>query len=560
MNRDIISSDELKASVLNNYFSKCFNNTIPPLTDSDHATYQHTCSSDYPEHLLCSEDEVLNLLLSLDITKANGPDGISANMLKNTAHSTVKGVTIIFNLSLKNGELPTEWKVSAVNPIPKGTAKTKVANYRPISLLSILSKLLEKHVHKLLLEHMENASPLAPQQWGFRSRRSTVSALIDATYNWAQAIDNGKEICALFFDLRKAFDSVPHRLLLDKLKISGLNEHLIKWSFSYLYSREQYVVLNGAESSKIPVLSGVPQGSVLGPLLFLAYINDSTLEPLDHDTHITLYADDILLYRTITAPSDYEILQNDINTLSNWVSNNNLTLNPSKCKYLVISKLRKHSVEVPVLTLNNEVLEKVSSFKYLGINITDDLSWSTHISVIARKARKVLGLLYRQFSAWSPPEVLLQLYKSLVRPHLEYASQVWNPHLIKDIDQLESIQKFALKVCFKQWDSSYSDLLQSSNLPTLSHRRKYLGLCYFYKLVNNIFEFPQCPLTLRVLNYPNRNGRADLFVQPHANSNTYHNSFFPLTIPQWNSLPICVASAPSIFSFKRQLSNVVFCS
>ena len=178
--------------------------------------------------------------------------------------------------------------------------------------------------------------------------------------------------------------------------------------------------------------------------------------------------------------------------------------------------------------------------------------------MIACKARKVLGLLYRQLSAWSPPEVLLQLYKSLVRPHLEYASQVWNPHLIKDIDQLESIQKFALKVCFKQWDSSYSDLLQSSNLPTLSHRRKYLGLCYFYKLVNNIFEFPQCPLTPRVLNYPNRNGRADLFVQPHANSNTYHNSFFPLTIPQWNSLPTCVASAPSIFSFKRQLSNVVF--
>ena len=143
------------------------------------------------------------------------------NSPKNTAHSTVKGVTIIFNLSLKNGELPTEWKVSAVNSILNGTAKTRVANYQPISLLSILSKLLEKHVHKLLLEHMENASPLAPQQWGFHSRRSTVSALIDATYNWAQAIDNGKEICAFFFDLCKAFDSVPHRLLLEKLKASG---------------------------------------------------------------------------------------------------------------------------------------------------------------------------------------------------------------------------------------------------------------------------------------------------------------------------------------------------
>ena len=444
-----------------------------------------------------------------------------------------------------------------MNPIPKGT-KTKVTNYRPISLLSILSKLLEKHVHKLLLDHMESVSPLASEQWGFRSRRSTVSALIDATYNWAQAIDNEKEVCAIFFDLRKAFDSVPHRLLLEKLKRSGLNEHLMKWIFSYLYNREQYVVLNGAESSKIPVLSGVPQGSVLGPLLFIEYINDSTLEPLDHDTHITLYADDILLYRTVTSPNDYMILQNDINALSNWVSRNNLTLNPNKCKYLVISKLRKHSVEVPILTLNNEVLEKVSSFKYLGVNITDDLSWANHTSVIASKARRILGLLYRHFSSWSPPEALLQLYKSLVRPHLEYASQVWNPHLVKDIDQLENIQKFALKICFKQWDSSYSDLLQSSNLPTLANRRKYLGLCYLYKLINNVFEFPDCPLTRRVLNYPNRNGRADLFVQPRANSNTYHYSFFPATISLWNSLPTCVASAPSVNSFKRQLGNVPF--
>ena len=139
--------------------------------------------------------------------------------------------------------------------------------------------------------------------------------------------------------------------------------------------------------------------------------------------------------------------------------------------------------------MNNEVLEKVSSFKYLGVNITDDLSWANHTSVIASKARKILGLLYRHFSSWSPPEALLQLYKSLVRPHLEYASQVWNPHLVKDIDQLENVQKFALKICFKQWDSSYSDLLQSSNLPTLANRRKYLGLCYLYKLIIMYLSF-----------------------------------------------------------------------
>ena len=140
---------------------------------------------------------------------------------------------------------------------------------------------------------------------------------------------------------------------------------------------------------------------------------------------------------------------------------------------ILLSPSYRNTVEVPILT--EQWIEKVSSFKYLGVNVTDDLTWSTHISVIASKARKILGLLYRQFSTWSPPEVL-QLYRSLVRPHLEYASQVWNPHLIKDIGQLETSQKFALKVCFKQWDLNYSDL-HSSNLPTLSHGGKYLGLC-----------------------------------------------------------------------------------
>ena len=206
--------------------------------------------------------------------------------------------------------------------------------------------------------HTTYTTPLALQQWGFRSGRSTVSALLDATHQWFQSLDTGKEVCAIFFDLRKAFDSVPHRSLLQKLETSGISKHILRWLFSYLYDREQFVVLNGKESPSKPVLSGVPQGSVLGPLLFLIYINDSISEQLNCGSHVTLYADDLLLYREISCPEDYAMLQSDVNTLSKWVDKNKLTLNASKCKFMLISRLRKNSVPVHSITLYGQPMER----------------------------------------------------------------------------------------------------------------------------------------------------------------------------------------------------------
>ena len=174
---------------------------VSPLCDSNKSTYYYSegVPSNPPLNLKCSEDNVLYMLLTLDTTKASGPDGISATMLKATAHSIFKSVTYLFNKSLELGEIPQKWKLSAVNPIPKGKEKGRASNYRPISLLSILSRLIERHVYKLLLNHLDNVAPLATQQWGFRPGQSTVSALLDATHEWLQATDNGKEVCAIFF-------------------------------------------------------------------------------------------------------------------------------------------------------------------------------------------------------------------------------------------------------------------------------------------------------------------------------------------------------------------------
>ena len=222
---------------------------------------------DCPPELLCTEDEVLELLLVLDTSKANGPDNISAKMLKSTAVSIAPVFTKFFNLSITTGKLPSAWKTSSVVPIPKTENKSDAKNYRPISLLSVTSKILERHIHGKILMHLQSAYPLSANQWGFCSGKSTIQALLTATNDWLEMMESGIEAAAVFFDFTKAFDSVPHKPLIEKLQAIGLDVYLVQWITDYVTNRMQYVVVNGVASKPLSVISGVPQGSVLGPLL-----------------------------------------------------------------------------------------------------------------------------------------------------------------------------------------------------------------------------------------------------------------------------------------------------
>ncbi len=234
--------------------------------------------------------------------------------------------------------------------------------------------------------------------------------------------------------------------------------------YSYLSGRKQRVVVDGDTPSIQPVASGVPQGSVLGPLLFIIYIDGVESVTLSDGTVVTL-ADDMVLYRPIRTQNDYRFLQRDIEAVARWIQRLNLQFNTNKCKFMVLSR-KKSSIEPPAIILNGLPIERVSQFKYLGVRISYDLSWSLHVGKICAMGRRLVGLLHRRFHA-ADTSTCKQLYVSFIRPYLEYACQVWDPHLKKDIEAIESVQKFAVKVCTRQWDTPYQSLLTSTGLQNL---------------------------------------------------------------------------------------------
>ena len=259
-------------------------------------------------------------------------------MLRNTWHSISPSLCRLFNRSLSTGHFPSDWKFSNVTPVNKSGDKRSVSNYCPISLLSIPSKLLERIVHRMLLRHLLDNSILSPQQFGFGPGSSTQEALLTATHDWHRSLDRGLSTAALFLDLSKTFDRVPHNKLLCSLSSIGISGPLLQWFQSYLSDRSQRVVLNGHSSSALPVKSGVPQGSILGPLIFIVYINSLAHLNISHGSTIVLYADDILLHRTLVTSNDNALLQSDVDTISSWIASSGLQINPSKSTLLVISR------------------------------------------------------------------------------------------------------------------------------------------------------------------------------------------------------------------------------
>ncbi len=429
-----------KADALNQFFASVFlprPNTprVPTLT---------TTFDSSTEFIPVSIEEVLCLLSALSIGKATGPDGISARLLKECANVIAPSLTELFNKSLASGKVPTEWKYANIVPVPKTSETRIINNYRPISLLSLVSKVLEHVVHARSLYIVKPL--LHPQQHGFRSQRSCITQLLDVVHNIGKALDCGKEIDMIYLDFSKAFDSVPHDKLIVKLQQFGITGPLLDWYRDYLSGRKQRVVIDGVSSSYLDVTSGVPQGSIVGPPLFLVFVND--LPDAAEHSKVPMFADDSKCFRVIEMPHDTELLQSDLHSLCNWSSTSDLKFNLKKCTGIRFS--RKRLIESPEYSLNHQQIPLRSSQKDLGIIITNNLKWSTRISNIVSKANQMLGFLRRNCTHLTDTKCRRLLYLALVRAHLCYGSELWAPQSTsKDLLRIEGVHDERPNISFK---------------------------------------------------------------------------------------------------------------
>lgn len=441
-------------------------------------------------HVDITHQMVLDALLHLKPKNSCGPDGIAAHFVYHCAHNLVEPLFLIYQRCLLEAIFPYKWKCSNVFPIYKSGPKSDVTNYRPVCLNSNFAKVFDHILSKVITEHARDF--IVVEQHGFSEGKSTETNLFIFTNYIYKCMESGSSVDCIFTDLRKAFDRVPIDLLIFKLQhLYGISDPLLSCLRAYLSNRSQRVTINGHTSNDFYVLSGVGQGTHLGPILFTLFINDLKFS-LSH-CEFLLFADDCKLFKRIDSTSDQLALQADIDNFYNWCELNSLSVNTDKCKHLQFT--RKIDPLQFKYSLNGTKLSSVSSFKDLGVVVDRKLSFNLHIDSMVGRASKLLGFITRNTRMFSNIRTLIILYLSFIRPIMEYCCVVWAPSYITHIKRLERIQrKFVKLLCFKSGipfhELSYEYHLQYFSLPHLISRRKFYDIMFAFKVLNNIIKCP----------------------------------------------------------------------
>lgn len=535
--------------LFNAYFHSVF---VPPdMSDIDSLQIPNYGVDSELMGFVVSNESVLNELKSLDVTKASL--GISLKLLRACADEIAPSLCELFNMSLHLGQFPEKWKDVNLVPIYKSEAKSQVLNYRGISLLDVLSKLLEKQVFHHTYDFV---SPhLTEWQHGFLPGKSTVTQLTQVVHHFSLALENKQQVDVIYLDFSKAFDRVPHERLLIKLECLGIKGSLLSWFRSYLTGRRHRVIINGEKSTFLPVMSGVPQGSILGPLLFLIFINDMP-SSISQGTSLPLFADDSKCFRLILGQDDGIKLQNDLTNLCKWASTWGMEFNVKKCKVLRIARIK--SIFERDYYLGNMKLERVEVEKDLGVLITHNLSWNNHVDYTTAKAQKMLNVLYRSCKDISDSSIKKLLYITWVRSRLEYASVVWSPHTKRNIIALERIQRRATRFIVGR-ELSYPERLNHLHLLPLTYRREICDIIFLFKClrglchvdISNYVTFRSCDKPLRNIDY------LTLKI-PFSRTEAFKNSYFVRVCRLWNILSLHIRESESLLGFRRKLINFYF--
>lgn len=527
-----------------------------------------------------SGSEVYTVLSTLNSRKGPGPDGLHSYVFKKCAGVLAYPLSLLFNQAYSCSDLPEIWKSANVVPVFKAGDKRDVRNYRPISLTCIAMKVFERMISSRLLDLCYDK--IDKRQHGFLPGRSCLSQMINFTDTLFRADNYKLTSDIIYFDYKKAFDSVNHDIILEKLQSSyGITGKLLGLIRVYLMGRTQRVAVNGTFSAPHAVVSGVPQGSIIGPLLFVLFMND-VYDCLVGDTMALLYADDIKLFNIISSFSDQLDLQASVNNLYFWSNNNKMTLHPLKCKVISTCSPRCEQTwgQLPFFYFNYSLggvdLCNVECQRDLGILVSYDLSWNDHVSYSLQLFSDRFNLLRRTVHFIKNPNQRRILYLSLVRSLLEHCSPVWSPHHKGLRDRLEAAQKRAIKWIFGisytfSWSNTkYYEYLSSIKILPLHLHFLFNDLKLFYKVIAGLTN-------LDLPNYLSIKSPGDAPYRTRSNSNIidmidcttvvcdvqivrspFRNSFFIRTFPKWNELPVNLRQSSSFELFSIKLKTHLF--
>ena len=538
----LITEDKEKAEVFNSYFGSVFSQKRvydppgKPEVQTEGAGLQ----------LEIDRQMVKEHLITLNEFKSPGPDELHPRVIKELAEELSEPLSIIFEKSWRTGEVPDDWRRANVVPIFKKGKKEEPGNYRPVSLTSIPGKIFEQIIKKSVCKHLENNAVITRSQHGFVKNKSCQTNLISFFDRVTSLVDCGNAVDIIYLDFSKAFDKVPHDILISKLAKSGLDGTTIRWIHNWLQNRTQRVLINGSFSNWGEVTSGVPQGSVLGPVLFNIFIND-----LDEEVQGMLikFADDTKLGGTANTLEDRNKIQSDLDRLERWAENNRMKFNRDKCQVLHLGR----GNQMQSYRMGDTWLNNTTSEKDLGIVVDHKLNMSQQCDVAAKKANAILGCINRSIASKSR-EVIIPLYSALVRPHLEYCVQFWAPHFKKDIDKLERVQRRATRMIKGLETRPYEERLKELGMFSLQKRRlrgdmialfQYLKGCHTEEGQDLFSIIPVCRT---------RNNGLKL-QEPRFHLNIRKNFLTVRAIRQWNQLPREVVGSPTLEAFKVQLDS-----